>query len=235
MNRNAGASTPPAGWLRDEATPGTERWWDGTTWTQFTRNAGTFAPAPSQAGSSGLAVSGLVLAFLVPPLGALLSLAALLVLGKSPRKGRGLAVAGLLVGLVLSAATVVAYNYAVDLGSRLTGQLEQQLTDQGLGDLTELGLDGLTEQLPQGLAPPSTPGIPGAMPDLSSMLGAGQSMKVCYGEDQVSMKVYWLASDGLYALTAPDYAPQGPLKQKALPSQCPKGYPLPGPVIEGSR
>lgn len=36
----------PAGWYQDHGDPATERWWDGTSWTDHTRPKGVPAPAP---------------------------------------------------------------------------------------------------------------------------------------------------------------------------------------------
>jgi ABC-type transport system involved in multi-copper enzyme maturation permease subunit len=57
-------------------------------------------PQQPQQGRSGLAVAGLILAFLVAPVGFILSLIALFTTGKG-RKGRGMAVAGLIVSTVI--------------------------------------------------------------------------------------------------------------------------------------
>lgn len=40
-----GASSPPPGWYADPQTPGTQRYWDGTTWTEHVH-----PPAGAQAG-----------------------------------------------------------------------------------------------------------------------------------------------------------------------------------------
>ncbi|GAB1644536.1 DUF4190 domain-containing protein [Krasilnikovia sp. MM14-A1259] len=66
------------------------------------------APAP-QAGTSGLAIAGLILAFLTPPLGFLLSLIAVFKTGAGRAKGRGLAITGLIVStLIIVSVTTVA-------------------------------------------------------------------------------------------------------------------------------
>jgi len=64
-------------------------------------------PPQPQQGRSGLAVAGLILAFLVAPIGFILSLIALFTTGKG-RKGRGMAVAGLIVSTVIIGATTAA-------------------------------------------------------------------------------------------------------------------------------
>jgi hypothetical protein len=73
-----------------------------------------YQPAPQQ-GTSGLAIAGLVLAFLAFPIGFILSLIALFTTGKGRKKGRGLAAAGLIISLlitggVVTIAVVVKHN-----------------------------------------------------------------------------------------------------------------------------
>jgi hypothetical protein len=60
-------------------------------------------PQPQQQGTSGLAVAGLVLAFLLAPIGFLLGLIAVFRTGNGRRKGRGLAIAGLIVSVLIMA------------------------------------------------------------------------------------------------------------------------------------
>ncbi len=75
------------------------------------------APPPPQKGTSGLAIAGLILAFLLAPVGFILSLIAIFQTGKGRRKGRGLAVAGLIVSVLAigvgTAVVVVAANSTV--------------------------------------------------------------------------------------------------------------------------
>ncbi|RSM72596.1 hypothetical protein DMB66_05515 [Actinoplanes sp. ATCC 53533] len=64
------------------------------------------APPPPPRGTSGLAIAGLILAFLMAPVGFILSLIAVFKTGKGRSKGRGLAVAGLIVStLIIGGAT----------------------------------------------------------------------------------------------------------------------------------
>jgi hypothetical protein len=71
------------------------------------------APPPKQ-GTSGLAIAGLILAILVAPIGFILSLIAIFRTGNGRPKGRGLAIAGVIVSvLIIGGATtlvVVASN-----------------------------------------------------------------------------------------------------------------------------
>lgn len=71
-----------------------------------------FPPPPGQPGyappapvesrrTSGLAITGFILAFLIAPLGFILSLIAIFQTGAAKAKGRGLAVAGVIISLVL--------------------------------------------------------------------------------------------------------------------------------------
>jgi hypothetical protein len=79
-------------------------------------------PAPQpQPGTSGLAIAGLILAFLMAPLGFILSLIALFKTGAGKRKGRGLAIAGLIVSVLIMAGgltvgLLVANSTVVDPG-----------------------------------------------------------------------------------------------------------------------
>jgi hypothetical protein len=57
-------------------------------------------PAP-QPGTSGLAIAGLIFAFVIAPIGFLLSLIAVFKTGKGKQKGRGLAIAGLIVSVLV--------------------------------------------------------------------------------------------------------------------------------------
>lgn len=40
-------TTPPAGWYDDQATPGRQRWFDGTQWTDHFQNAPSMTPPPA--------------------------------------------------------------------------------------------------------------------------------------------------------------------------------------------
>lgn len=68
---------------------------------------GSGAPAQEQ-GTSGLAVTGLILAILVAPVGFILSLIAVFTTGGGRKKGRGLAIAGLVISVLLSAGGAIA-------------------------------------------------------------------------------------------------------------------------------
>ena len=84
------------------------------------------APPPPPRGTSGLAIAGLILAFLMAPIGFILSLIAVFKTGKGRSKGRGLAVAGLIVStLIIGGATtavVLAANSTVADPGRVAGK-----------------------------------------------------------------------------------------------------------------
>jgi hypothetical protein len=75
---------------------------------------GVQAPPPPPRGTSGLAIAGLILAFMMAPVGFILSLIAVFKTGKGRSKGRGLAVAGLIVSTLIiggvTTAVVLAAN-----------------------------------------------------------------------------------------------------------------------------
>ncbi|NJC67122.1 hypothetical protein HC028_21835 [Planosporangium flavigriseum] len=70
------------------------------------------APAPEQ-GISGLAIAGLILAFLMAPVGLVLSVIALFQTGKGRKGGRGLAVAGVIVSVLAMAISAAAVVFAL--------------------------------------------------------------------------------------------------------------------------
>jgi hypothetical protein len=61
-----------------------------------------YPPAPPpQRGFSGLAITGFILAFLIAPLGFILSLIAVFTTGAAKARGRGLAIAGVIIAIVI--------------------------------------------------------------------------------------------------------------------------------------
>jgi hypothetical protein len=61
-----------------------------------------YPPAPpQQRGFSGLAITGFILAFLIAPLGFILSLIAVFTTGAAKARGRGLAIAGVVISLIV--------------------------------------------------------------------------------------------------------------------------------------
>lgn len=65
-------------------------------------------PPPPEPGLSGLAIAGFILAFLVAPIGFILSLIAVFKTGAGRRKGRGLAIAGVIISVLIMAGAVTA-------------------------------------------------------------------------------------------------------------------------------
>jgi hypothetical protein len=60
-----------------------------------------YGQPPQQQGTNGLSIAGLVLAFIIAPVGFILSIIGLVQAGKRGQKGKGLALAGIIVSLVL--------------------------------------------------------------------------------------------------------------------------------------
>jgi len=71
-------------------------------------------PAPPRRGTSGLAIAGLILAFLLAPIGFILSLIAVFKTGKGRSGGRGLAVAGVIVSALIIAGVTTAVVLAAN-------------------------------------------------------------------------------------------------------------------------
>jgi hypothetical protein len=63
-------------------------------------------PAPQR--TSGLAITGFILAFLLPLIGFILSLIAVFQTGAGKAKGRGLAIAGIIISVVIMAGAIAA-------------------------------------------------------------------------------------------------------------------------------
>src|SRR5262249_926005 len=77
---------------------------------------------PQQPGTNGLSIAGLVLAFLFAPLGFILSIVALIQAGKRGQKGKGLAIGGIIVSLlimIVSGVLIVAAASTVSTVSKL--------------------------------------------------------------------------------------------------------------------
>jgi predicted lipid-binding transport protein (Tim44 family) len=109
-------------------------------------------PAPQP--SNGIAIAGLILAFLIPPIGLILSIIGLVKSGRAGR--RGVAVAGLVIGLVLTLAVGgIAYVVATKVSSALDpgcGTAQSAVTDNAtkiasaatFKDAAQATIDGLT-------------------------------------------------------------------------------------------
>jgi hypothetical protein len=68
-----------------------------------------YSPQPPNRGTSVLAIVGFILAFCGGPLGFILSTVAIFQTGRNRKKGRGLAVAGVVISLVMMAGSTAAY------------------------------------------------------------------------------------------------------------------------------
>ncbi|MGF1662062.1 MAG: DUF4190 domain-containing protein [Kineosporiaceae bacterium] len=92
-------------------------------------------PTPPQPGTAPLAVVGLVLAFLLPLVGAILSFIALGQTGPGKRGGRGVAIGGAVIGSLLTLGGVVA----VILSFALAGAAVQAADEAGteLAEISE--------------------------------------------------------------------------------------------------
>jgi hypothetical protein len=69
--------------------------------------------------TSGLAITGLIFAFLAPPIGFILSLIAVFKTGPGKKRGKGLAIAGILISLIAGAGYTYATVKAVSAVSTL--------------------------------------------------------------------------------------------------------------------
>lgn len=74
---------------------------------------GPYQPAPSPT-TSGLAIAGLVLSVLLFPVGFVISLIALFTTSKNGQRGRGLAVLGLVISLLITGGVVVIFSVVKD-------------------------------------------------------------------------------------------------------------------------
>jgi hypothetical protein len=64
--------------------------------------------APQQQGVSGLAITGLILAIFIAPIGFILSVIAIFQTGPGKKRGRGLAIAGVILSVVISVGSGIA-------------------------------------------------------------------------------------------------------------------------------
>jgi hypothetical protein len=74
---------------------------------------GPYQPAPAPK-TSGLAIAGLVLSVMVFPVGFVISLIALFTAGRNGQRGRGLAVLGLVISLLITGGVVVFFAVVKD-------------------------------------------------------------------------------------------------------------------------
>jgi hypothetical protein len=76
------------------------------------------APA-AKPGTNGLAIAGLILAFLAAPIGFILSLVGLIQAGRRGQAGKGLAIAGIIVSIILMAIGGVVIAAAVKVAPKV--------------------------------------------------------------------------------------------------------------------
>jgi hypothetical protein len=70
---------------------------------QLPGGAALLPPAPpAKAGTNGVAIAGFILAFLIAPIGLILSIIGLITARRSGQKGKGLAIGGIVVALLMS-------------------------------------------------------------------------------------------------------------------------------------
>ncbi|MBN1173682.1 MAG: DUF4190 domain-containing protein [Micromonosporaceae bacterium] len=66
-------------------------------------------PAPAKAGTNGLAIAGLILAFLIPPIGLILAIVGIIQAGKNNQKGKGLGIFAIFVSVAVMAASIAVF------------------------------------------------------------------------------------------------------------------------------
>lgn len=92
---------------------------------------GWVPPSAPPPGTSGLSIAGLVLAFLLAPIGFIVSLIALIVTGRSGQRGRGLAVAGLIVSVLMTAGGITAITLIAGKNVTTIAKNVNTITDPG--------------------------------------------------------------------------------------------------------
>jgi hypothetical protein len=80
-------------------------------------------PSPASQGTNGLSIAGFILAFIAAPIGFILSIIGVAVAGRRGQKGKGLAIAGIVISVVIMGAGIAGI---VALGGKV-----ETLTDPG--------------------------------------------------------------------------------------------------------
>jgi peptidyl-prolyl cis-trans isomerase B (cyclophilin B) len=102
-----------------------------------------YSQYPQPQATSGLAIASLVCAFLFPPLGIIFGHISLWQIRRTGEEGRGMAIAGLVIGYLITVATIVVMVLSVLLIVQVGHRLES--------------LDGLTPRYPDLTATPTPP------------------------------------------------------------------------------
>lgn len=103
--------TPPAGWFPDPEQPGTQRYWDGSQWTEQRAPAGPTVEPDKGAGA--LVVVGYITAFLLPIIGFILGLILLV----RRQTGHGLAVFVISIAVGFAACAIVLNDTEDEINS----------------------------------------------------------------------------------------------------------------------
>ena len=109
---------PPAGWYPDPDEPANQKYWDGTSWTEDATRVATLQPPTPTADvttpprTNGLAIASFVLSLLTlcgvgSLLGVIFGHLSLGQIKREHQRGRGLAIAGLVLGYLGMAAGIV--------------------------------------------------------------------------------------------------------------------------------
>jgi hypothetical protein len=100
----------PAGWYLDPAVPGTQRWWDGASWTEQVAPAAPVVP-PQTFGPRSLVwgIIAVVLPFVILPAGVALyfSIPALVTARRMRANGQQVSIKMPLAGLILASVSLL--------------------------------------------------------------------------------------------------------------------------------
>ena len=94
-----GQQSTPAGWYPDPHYAGTQRWWDGSQWTEHRHPPAPVAAHPDGADprNDGLVQIGYLTAIIIPIVGLLIGLT---LLSRQDRRGGGVVMLSLVIGAV---------------------------------------------------------------------------------------------------------------------------------------
>lgn len=120
------------GWYQDDN--GDTRYWDGQAWTDqvqpatpaYIRPASLSQPAaPASAKTNTMAIVALVSAFILSPLGVIFGFISLSQIKRTGESGRGLAIAGIVIGVVSMVLSGLFLAMAVASFSAFSGQVDE--------------------------------------------------------------------------------------------------------------